>query len=828
MVLFHLILALIPFQALALEQATTNYFTTLPPFTTSSSTSTAAIASSTKTVEGETINPETLIVQEIKLLGLKNVKEHLIRSQIKTHKGDVFDSIEAKKDVKRLMDIGIFENVDVVFSTMTIKDKTYLEVAFNLTEKAKIKKIRISGSKAVSKGTINDLLAPSKSQENTRAENGFNSKTTELRNEIDEGAYFDEIKLSEALERIRAKYEEKSIFGTIINVEKKVDEKSGNLIFDFNIQEGKKTKITAIHVAGVTFYKPEKVAKTLKLKQNKPFDIKKFQKGLEKVNQLYKEEGWLDFNLTISTQGVAESTPSAKILPIEIVVQANEGRRHFLLDYSFQGNELIGSAKLRELTNLPKNTILKESRLNEARASIMDAYFDQGRLYASIEIEKQWTEDTKGLNLIFHISERQPVYVGSIYIEGLEKTKDYVIRREILLREGDLFNKSRLMRSQQKIFNLGFIEDLKADPDPQPNPNYADLIFDIKEGRPGMLTAGAGFSSLDGLLGTISMQHLNLFGRAQRLNLATEFGKRRQSYDATWTTPWTFDKRMSTSLSAFNTNRSLQFATDTTAFKKKTKGGSIFMSPRFDEDRWILGAGYTLQRDQIYDVLPAYTSQIPESILTQSAINLRATYDTRDYKWDPKRGMKHSVNTEIAGGFLGGDVYFVKPTFLHSYYIPTFSLEKRTFVLSSSLRWGVVKEYGGSTRNVPVSDKFYVGGAETVRGYAYTGQIGPIDGGKVNAVGNIEYKIPLLIEGRQTIIQGALFADFGGAWRGTKEINLNFGRASNNLKAGIGFGIRFKTPAFPVRLDWGWGLHHAPGESISQFYFTIGDIGSGD
>ncbi|MBI4668556.1 MAG: BamA/TamA family outer membrane protein [Elusimicrobia bacterium] len=267
----------------------------------------------------------------------------------------------------------------------------------------------------------------------------------------------------------------------------------------------------------------------------------------------------------------------------------------------------------------------------------------------------------------------------------------------------------------------------------------------------------------------------------------------------------------------------MQYASDTTGFKKRSKGGSAFFAPRFVEDTWILGFGYSLSQDEIYDVLDIYQDQIPETTLRRSALNTRVTYDTRDFKWDPKRGTENTFSAEFVGGPVGGNVHFFKPTFTHSLHIPTLTLGKHTLVLSNALRWGLVREYR-SSNPVPISDRFYVGGAETVRGYAYTGEIGPIQGGKVFGVANIEYKIPLLMEGRFTIIQFALFADAGGAWRGTKDVNLNFGRSLNNLKAGIGFGIRFKTPAFPIRLDWGWGLHHRPGEAINQFNFTIGSF----
>ncbi|MBI2070021.1 MAG: outer membrane protein assembly factor BamA [Elusimicrobia bacterium] len=788
---------------------------------------------SEKKEASEEMNFETLIIQEVKIQGIQNIKESLVRSQIKTRKGEVFDSIEARSDIKRLMGLGPFSSADAAVSTITIKEKIYLSVAFQVTEKPKVKKVHILGAKKVSKGTIKDILSPARTDDSSRtdAPEGLSGrKAGEFRVEIAEGAFFDEAKLSETLAKIHDKYREKAVFDTEIEVEKKLDEKLNKIELTLKIKEGRKARVAKIELAGFESYPIKKITKTIKIKKGKPFDAKKTKTGFEKLNSLYKEEGWLDFIVTVTTRTATDEERDAvkrrwkpDELPLVLNYAAAEGRRHFLLGYGFTGFETMTEQELRKLANLPAGKVLKESALREAEMAILSAYRDRGRLFASLQIDKEWKKDPDGVILTFKIDERQLVYIANIYVEGLLKTKPHVIRREILLKEGDLFSWKRLLRSTDKIYNLGFIEDVRPDYDATPNPDYVDLIFDVKEGRPGMLTAGAGFSSVDGVVGTISLQHLNLLGRAQNMNLSTEFGKRRQSYDVTWKTPWTFDRRMSTSLSLFNTNRHLQFASDTTGFKRRSKGGSVFFAPRFEEDKWILGAGYTLQEDEIYDVLPVYKVDIPETVTRRSAINTRITRDTRDFVWDPKRGMEHTLSAEFVGGPAGGDVHFVKPTLTHSFHIPTFSIGRHTFVLSNALRWGMVKEYRTSNP-VPVSDRFFVGGAETVRGYTYTGQIGPIQGGKVFGVANIEYKMPIVMEGRFTIIQFALFTDIGGAWRGTRDVNLKFGRELDKLKTGVGFGLRFKTPAFPVRLDWGWGLHHQPGESISQFYFTIGSI----
>jgi outer membrane protein insertion porin family len=194
-------------------------------------------------------------------------------------------------------------------------------------------------------------------------------------------------------------------------------------------------------------------------------------------------------------------------------------------------------------------------------------------------------------------------------------------------------------------------------------------------------------------------------------------------------------------------------------------------------------------------------------------------YDTRDYIFDPSRGSRQLLNLQIAGGPLGGNVNFIKGVAKSSWFFPTFW----KFVLSFNLNAGVIGSYGGQA-SVPIYEKFYVGGADTVRGYKYRTEIGPTDGGEFMTVLNIEYKFPLVADKGRTILQGAFFYDIGGTWAKPEDIKFALGTGENNFRSGVGFGIRFATPVFPLRLDWGYGLNHKEGDTLQQFYFTIGNV----
>ena len=176
----------------------------------------------------------------------------------------------------------------------------------------------------------------------------------------------------------------------------------------------------------------------------------------------------------------------------------------------------------------------------------------------------------------------------------------------------------------------------------------------------------------------------------------------------------------------------------------------------------------------------------------------------------------------------------VKSILNTSWFWTTFKIGNYPYVFSVNGRTGAAQEYKPSD-TVPIFERFFVGGADSVRGYQSRGEIGPQEGGRVFTVMNAEYKIPLYVENKKRILQLVLFADLGGAWRSSQDILMKVGEVAGPgqnqqdqnarfLKSAVGFGLRITTPVFPIRLDWGYGLNHRPGEDLSQIHFTLGNL----
>jgi outer membrane protein insertion porin family len=289
---------------------------------------------------------------------------------------------------------------------------------------------------------------------------------------------------------------------------------------------------------------------------------------------------------------------------------------------------------------------------------------------------------------------------------------------------------------------------------------------------------------------------------------------------------------MTLGLDLFNTTRLQQLGTISNAYRTRDRGASITAGPRFS-DIYNLLFTYSFANRLRYDVAPdsptrtavlgdacANDPNCNELTLLSSNFTQQFIRDGRDNQFDPQHGTRTSIAVTEGGIFPANAIRFIKPVVDESIHIPTFW----KFVLSIHGQWAEVKPYGGSGRDAIVDELFRVGGSDTVRGYEL-GQVGVLDGGEISNVYNVEYKFPIAPdEHGRTLLQGVFFYDVGGSWNAAKDISYKIGTDHQFLKQGVGFGIRFKTPVFPLRLDWGHALNPDPGEARSQFYFSVGSL----
>lgn len=745
------------------------------------------------------------VIGEIGVSGNRHVKFNVIRGQVKARKGDLYERTDLDRDVQSLLAMGNFDRVAADISPLnqpvpqhlfdSAGSTTTVKVTFLVEEKPLVKKIRFSGNKKLSKGKLLDEVS------------------------LKEKDPLDRVKLRTDEDKILEAYHKKGFIHAVVDSKVDVDTAAAMAEVTFVLDEGPKTVIGTVEIEGLKAYKKKKVLKQMTNRPKKVYQEKELETDKKKIEALYKNNGYSDFTITHTSATFNEDRTK-----LNVSFTFDEGRQYRFGDSTFSGHTIYVSSELAKTLDYRKGKIFNQEKYETTIRNIQELYAEKGRLRARVTPDKGFNSGTGLMDINYDVIEGPIIYVDHIDVEGNRATKTHVIRREVVQKVGAPFSASRIRKSQERIMNLGFMDDVQLDITSPTDPDKVDLAFEVVEGKPGILTAGAGFSSLDGLIGTLSLQHMNLFGRAQRASVQWQFGARVQDYSLSWTTPWTFGKPTSLGLDLFNTRRLRPFETSSSGYVDQRLGGSVRLGPRFQEDKYQLHFNYTFQKISVSNVENQFLSRLPESTSIHSSFGAEAAIDTRDNIWDPSRGQRHSIGVTVAGGpILNGDIHFLSPSITNSVHFHLFSAGDYPFVLTFGNRAAYVTQFG-DTKEVPVFNRFFLGGQDTLRGYAPSGEVGRPDGGKVYDVFNVEFGFPLARERKKTIVKFVTFFDAGTTWDSMRSVRFRVGGGEQDIKTDVGFGIRFVTPAFPIRLDWGYGLNHRPGERLYQINFGIGNL----
>ncbi len=744
-------------------------------------------------------------VAETAVKGTVNIKPKAVLKAGKAKKGRLYSREFVSQDIEAVMALGSVDKVSVdieelggrkvslKLADVAISSKP-VRITYIISEKPMVKTITVLGAKGLSKSSVKDAMT------------------------VKESDFFDEVKVREDLVKIGDKYHEKGFIDAKAGYEVRFDTAASLCFLTVTVTEGKKARVAAVVVEGAAGFKTKKLIKAMKNRPKKIYSPQDLAGDLTAIETLYKNNGYADYKMTASSVTFNEDRSS-----VTIKLDVAEGIRQRFGATFFTGNTVYMPSELLPAVSYLRGKLYSQERFDETVRAIQDKYADKGYLKAALVPSKVYNEKTGETDITFGITENSQIFVDHIDVEGNKATKTYVLRREILQKEGEIFSSSKIRRSQERIFNLGFIDDVNPIINTTTDPDKVDLVFDVAEGKPGMLTAGAGVSSTEGLVGTLSLSHMNLFGRAYKTSLSWNFGKKVQDYSLSWSTPWIGNHPTTLGADIFNTRHYQPYRDTVNAYTERRTGGKITVAPRFSEDKYHLTTAYTYEKVRIMDVDDIYKSALQEGTSVTSSIYVEFARDTRDNVWDPTRGTRSSLGVEYAGGIMQGDVSYYKPTLSYSYNKKLLSVDDYPLVLAASNRVGFVDNFG-KTSSVPVYERYFLGGADTVRGYANNGQVGPLNGGKVYDVANIELKFPLAREKRHTIVQFACFLDIGNSWENFNNVSSRVGSGVTDLKVGAGFGIRFTTPSFPIRLDWGYGFNHKDGEQRSDIYFTLGNL----
>ena len=749
------------------------------------------------------------MVCEVAVEGLRNISKRTVTKAGSAQKGTLYERYSVSEDINDISALGNFDKVEVDISRIkgTKKDKQFFQpypchrLTYIVTEKPIFDRLTYQGRKHLGKGAITQAM------------------TLKLKDP------FNQAKLDADLARIQAKYAEKGYVNAQIKYELTRVEKENTVEVKLIIDEGPRTRVEAVNINGLHEIPLKKLLAKASNKPGKVYKPQNLQRDYVKMMLYGRNQGYAQFMMT-----EPKLDYNADKSLVSVSYDVTEGPKVDFGTTAFEGSTVFSDAELKEKVYYRTGKLYNQKDFEDTVSAIQEAYADKGYLQA--RVQPRYDVQNGLLNISFDISEGGIFYIDNVDVSGYGKTKKYVFTRELSIHPGDLYDAAKIRRSQTKIMNLGFINDVQVDLQPTADPQKVDLGFNVVEGRPGMFQAGLAMSSMDGLYGEVSVNHLNFLNRAQRLSLRTMFGKEILDYTVSWYTPWIYEKPTSLGVDAFNTRRYRSFVTENQAYTEKRIGGRVKVGPRFNDDIYQLSFGYSFENVDIYDIDPKYMytpGKKPGEYIEKGKTNIStfsadAAIDTRDNMWDPTRGWRNSLGVALAGGPIGGDLdlwYFNARSIFNHTVLNVGGNYPIVFVLSN--KFGSVQPYG-RTKYVPPYEKFFLGGADTVRGYERAGEIGPAYGGDMYYVMNAELRFPIAREGRRNMAQFAFFFDMGNSWDHFDDIDFSLGPNENQFKAGVGVGLRFTTPALPIRIDWGYGLNHAKGQDKSHFYFNMSNM----
>ena len=754
------------------------------------------------------------VVNQIKsqFAGFHSVSEQFVYSNIQLRAGMEFNSALVDQSIRTLYGTGFFEmiDVDVVPST-----DNKVDVIFNLVAKYTIQSIRYVGNDEYSDSRI--------------ASKG----------ELESGTPLDEYAISQAADKIEAYYIEKGYPDVVVDYRIDRDDETGLATVYIDINEGGEVRIDTIRFEGNTAFTAKELRKTLETSENGwlswltgsgKFDETLFKEDLNLLRNFYRDHGYLD--VVVDEELVKLDFVSDD--EIDITITVVEGRQYSLGESSVEGATVYTSDELLRSVKIEPGDVFSPEKVDDAATAIREFYSSRGYLDTRVSAERVPNMQTGRIDVLFRVRESEKFYLESIRVEGNTKTKAQVIIRELALRPGDVFDRTRMEVSERRLQNTSYFEDVRLNPEDTNLPGRKDLGITVREGRTGNFTFGAGFGSVESavIYFEVSQGNFDLFnyrsgfqGDGQKFRFRASVGTNSNQLLIAFEEPWLFEQRLAFGVELYRTESDY----NSSDYDELRTGFELYLRRRLfelvearlsyrlelveimDVDRGVgvLNPDGSITGDGIADVF-----QAAEGEQLVSKVGLTFLRDNRKTLIFTREGNRTVWENEFAG--VGGDVNYWKTELRTAHFIPTFDTLEQS--LSIVARGGTVSPWGNSNE-VPFYDRFYLGGPETLRGFDHR-DIGPRDpddtdesvGGNTYTMVSFEYAFRIAEP-----LGLVAFYDWGVV--NADEFDFDMGNYADNW----GVGARIMLMGSPLKLDLGIPITDPTGEaSGTQFNFSFG------
>lgn len=512
------------------------------------------------------------------------------------------------------------------------------------------------------------------------------------------------------------------------------------------------------------------------------------------LRALYLNRGYLD--VQIDEPEVSYYHPRK----LEAVYHITEGPQYRLGEINLRDHTIFADAELRALIKLRPGDIADMSAVNRTAETLRDYYLNRGYMRAGVQPRMRPRASGSVVDVDFMFHEGEIVNIRYVDIRGNARTKDHVIRRELTVYPGELYNMVKVRQSERILRNLGFFSQVSSYPHETIEAARDDLVFEVTEQPTGQFTLGAGYSSIDDIIGfvEVSQGNFDLFdwprftGGGQKLRLRAQVGSETEEYLMSLTEPWFLGRKLSLGGELYRTVRKNL----SSYYNERRMGGAVTLGKPLRGFFHRANLRYGLEDINIYDVATNAVQRIQneEGSRLVSSVKLSLIHDSRDNYFVPTRGVRLMLGGRVAGGPLAGDVdMYGLEADVSAFYPLWFG-----HVFNLRGRVDVVQEYGNDD-DVRIFDRLFLGGARTLRGFKYR-YVAPYEegepiGGKTLALLTAEYTVPIT----RKILRGVVFYDIGNVWMDAYEMDTTY-------CSDVGVGLRLDVPNFPIRLEYAWPL----------------------
>ncbi len=714
--------------------------------------------------------------------GNKRIDAGAILRKITTKPGDIYDPTSLRKDLKTVFSMGYFDNVEIE-ATDTDNGK---KILFRVQEKPLIGSVVITGADNIKEENVRDAA---------------NIATNTILNPT---------KVNDAVTRVKELYKSKGYYNTEVEANISYPSKD-NAEIRLVVQEGDKISVEEIAFQGNTTFEDDELQSIIQtgtyswwlswLTDAGVLKMDILKQDAARLGAYYQNHGFIESK--VGTPVVEQKDNGLYItFPIE------EGPRYRVGIVDVAGDLIKDKELLITKLQIRQEPFLNRQILREDTTRLTDLYAENGYAFAEVSPRISKTDVGKRVDIKLQIEKGSLVYFNRVEIQGNTRTRDNVIRRDLQVKEGGLFDSRAIRTSTLKLQRLGFFEEVTVTPRPTLSEDKMDVVVDIKEKATGQFSIGAGYSSSENVMIMGEITEDNFLGTGNRLALTGNLSSKTARYKLDFTNPRLFDSKVSGGIDLFNWKREYDDYT-----KDSTGAGVRLGHPLFE--KWYTYYGYTIENTDLSDIMENASEVIKRSaeINLTSSVRWSLVRDTRNRSFSPSNGSRNSASIKYAGGPLGGDAQYTKVEGASSWWFPM--IWETVF----HVKGAAGQAFANEDDKLPVYEHFYLGGMNSIRGFeSYS--ISPLDpetgekiGGDKMWYANVSVIFPLL---KDMGMQGEVFTDFGNVY--AVEDNWDF----SDIKKTAGVGLLWLSPLGPLRLAWGYNLDQQEGEDSSNWDFSMG------